>query len=189
MFRAITVLGAFLISVNDMQAAIGGADAGVYLLPLECSELLPDNGPFLNFFEAVGRGNIRKDRGLSQRIFKVLAMRERIAQSGMQSHESNPVDLLVRKSLCFFREKKDPLRMIPYDDPQFLDFLRVSMGDLEKKVEEMVFQKEFDKAQRKEYERRLTENQELEDKVRGQAEVDADRNFERLSKAARRKVK
>ncbi len=189
MYRAITALAAFLISAKGVHAAIGGADAGVYLLPLECSELLPDNGPFLNFFEAVGRGNIRKDKNLSQRIFKVLAMRERLEQSGGQSRESNPVDLLVRKSLCFFREKKDPLRMVPYDDPQFLDFLRVSMGDLEKKIEEMIFQKEFDKAQRKEYERKLTENQELEDKVRGQAEVDADRNFDRLSKAARRKVK
>lgn len=162
---------------------------GVFLLPLECSELLPDSGPYLQFFEAVARGSLKKDKAFSKRIFRILALREKMQSSAQQSRDQNPLDLLIRKTLCFYREKKEPLKMVPYDDPAFMAFLHGSLNDLETKVEETIFQREFDKQQRKEYERLLTQNQELEESVRGQAEVDADRNFDRLSSAARKKVR
>jgi hypothetical protein len=182
-------LAVILFSLPLLAVAAPGRDAGVFLLPLECSELLPDSGPYLQFFEAVGRGRLRNDKPLSKRIFEVLALREKMQKDASQSREQNPIDLLVRKTLCFYREKKEPLKMVPYDDPAFLGYLRSSLGDLEAKVREVISQREYDRQQRKEYERLLTENQELEDSVRTQAEVSADREFERLSNSARRKAK
>lgn len=188
MFRTVALTTLFALFAMPSRAAIIKENT-VFLLPLECSELLPDSGPYLKFMEAIARGNLRKDKNLSKRVFKILATREKMQQSIDESHETNPVDILIRKTLCFYREKKEPLKMVPYDDPQFLAFLHGSIGDLEKKVEESIFQREYDKHQRKEYERQLGENQDLEDTIRSQAEVDADRNFDRLSKAAKRKVR
>ncbi len=165
------------------------AENTVYLLPLECSELLPDNGPFIQFFGAVGRGSLRKDKALSKRIFTVLALRDKMQKTAAESREQNAIDLLIRKTLCFYREKNEPLKTIGFDDPSIVAYLKTSMGDLEKRVDATILQQEIDKAQRKEYERLLSENQEVEDSVKSQAEVAADREFDRLSKEARRKAR
>ena len=179
----------FLILLAPLAQAASGRENGVFLLPLECSELLPDSSPYLQFFEAVGRGRLRSDKPLAKRVFEILALRERMQKDASQSREQNPIDLLVRKTLCFYREKKEPLKMVPYDDPDFLAYVRSNLGDLEAKVRQVISQHEYDRQQRKEYERILTENQELEESVRTQAEVAADREFERLSSVARRKAK
>jgi hypothetical protein len=162
---------------------------GTFLLPLECSELLPDHSPFVRFLEAVARGGLKSDKRLSERLYKVLAMRERMNTANEQSREQNPVDILIRKTLCFYREKKEPLKTVTYDDALFLSFLRTSLADLESKLDETIFQREFDKQQRKEYERLLTANKEIEDSIRRQAELEADRSFERISNSAKRKVR
>lgn len=183
--RYACVLLLFSLSVS----AVSSRENGVFLLPLECSELLPDSAPYLQFFEAVARGELKKDKAFSKRVFRILALRDKLQASAHQSRDQNPIDLLIRKTLCFYREKKEPLKMVPYDDPAFLQFLRGSFSDLEQTVEATIFQREYDKQQRKEYERLLTQNQELEESVRSQAEVDADRNFEKLSNAAKKKVR
>lgn len=187
MFRSFWVI-AFVFSVSA-QAASPLRETGTFLLPLECSELLPDNTPFVHFFEAVARGGLKADKRLSERLYKVLALRERMNTANEQSREQNPVDILIRKTLCFYREKKEPLKTVTYEDAAFLSFLRGSLADLESKLEETIFQREFDKQQRKEYERLLTENKGIEDTIRRQAELEADRSFERISNSAKRKVR
>lgn len=178
-----------ILGLASICYALPNRDSGVYLLPLECSELLPDSTPFIQFFEAVARGRLRSDKAFSKRIFEIIALRERMQKNASQSREQNPVDILIRKTLCFYREKKEPLKMVPYDDAEFLAYLRGSFGDLESKVREIISQREFDRQQRKEYERLLTENQELENSIRNQAEVEADRQYEKLSTAAKRRAK
>jgi hypothetical protein len=149
---------------------------------------MPDNTPFRQFFLAVARGSLKKNKNLSKQIFRILALREKLQASEQQAPEQNLVDLLIRKTLCFYRESKDPLRSIAYDDPAFVQFLQSSLTVLESKVEQTILDSLKNRQQRKEYERLLNENQALEDSVKGQAEVDADRNFERLSQSARKKA-
>jgi hypothetical protein len=185
--RVSTIL--LLVATFQTIHAAPQRETGIYLLPLECSELLPDNSPFVHFLEAVARGCLSKEKSFAKRIFKVLATREKMTASAQQSREQNPIDVLIRKTLCFYRENKEPLKMVPYDDVAFLAFFRTSLDVLEKQIEETIFQREFDRQQRKEYERVLMQNRELEESVRGQAEVDADRNYERISTSAKRKVK
>ncbi len=184
---------AFFIPFFFLQCTLVGAaptaDNTVFLLPLECSELLPDNTPFVRFFESVARGRLRQDKTFAKRIFEVVALRDRIQNTGAQAREQNPIDLLIRKTLCFYREKKDPLRLVPYDDADFLAYLKPNLGDLEKKVAEVIAQREYDREQRLEYERMLTQNQALEDAVRAQAELAAEKEYERLAKKARMKAK
>jgi len=106
------------------------------MLPLNCAELLPDTSAFLNYFESVARGIVTKDRKFSRRLFRILSLREKLAEQGDRSREQNPVDNLIRKTLCFYREQKEPVRPISYDDAEFLKYLRSSITDLEAKVEE-----------------------------------------------------
>src|SRR4051812_4106201 len=75
-------------------------EAGVYLLPINCSELLPDDSPFVQFFEAVGRGNATANRSFSKRIFRLVSMREKAMRSADRIRDQNPVDRLIRKTLC-----------------------------------------------------------------------------------------
>lgn len=173
-----------------IHAAVAApARSPVYTLPLECSELMPDNSPFLGFLESVGRANLRKDSKLSKRIFRLMALRERVQTAESLAPDQNPIDLLVRKTLCFYREKKDPLKTITIDDADFLKYLAGSFGDLERKVDQTVLQLEEQKFQRRAYERMLQDNQSLEDSLRAKAELDADRDFERLSRAAKLKTR
>lgn len=157
-------------------------------LPMTCAELLPEAEPFRNFFEAVARGMVTSNTRLSKRMFFVLSMRQKLSASDKRSREDNPLDTLVRKTLCFFRENKEPLRAIPFDDAQFKKYIASSIDELEKKANEAVFQAEFDRLQRESYEKRLDRNRDLVERVRQEADRAAQHSFEQLTKKARRKV-
>lgn len=177
------------LACSRPSLASTGPQSGVYLLPMTCAELLPNMGPYLNFFEAVGRGNVGNDRAFSRRIFRILALRDKLVEEADRAKEQNPVDVLIRKTLCFYREQREPLKPVPYDDDAFVGFLRTSLKELEGHVDDAIFTWEFERAQRREFERQLERNQTAVDAVREQADVDADRAFEKLSSNAKRKVR
>src|SRR5687768_12693389 len=97
------------LSVSTLRAALP-PQGGVFMLPLSCSELLPDPGPFINFFEAVARGSVTHDKAFSKRMFKILALREKLSNMTDRTREQNPVDDLIKRTLCFYREQKEPLK-------------------------------------------------------------------------------
>jgi hypothetical protein len=78
---------------------------------------------------------------------------------------------------------------VPYDDPAFGRYLKTALGDLESQVERAVFEWEYEKLQRQDFERQLELNTNVVNRLREQADVDADRIFERVSREARRKVR
>jgi hypothetical protein len=164
-------------------------ESGAFMLPLNCSELLPDTAPFLNFFEAVGKGAVAKNRRLAKRIFKIMALRERLAEIPDRAREQNPIDTLIRKTLCFYREQKEPLSPVGYDDAAFVAFLKGSLPDLEEKIDKVIYQSEYDRQQRKEYERQLERNQGVVLNLRREADLEADQSFERITNRAKRKVR
>lgn len=177
------VLGTYALAIptnRDFQSAS---------LPLTCAELLPDTTPYLLFFEAVGRGQVATNRTFSKRIYRILSLRERMVDVVEKGRDQNPIDSLVRKTLCFYREQKEPLKPVPFDDTAFLSFLKVSMKDLETKVDEAVYEWELERQQRKEFERMALRNQKKVDSLVREADVEADRVFEKLSQRAKRKVK
>ncbi|MBY0370011.1 hypothetical protein K2X33_04945 [bacterium] len=180
---------AIWILMLSLTPSWGATRDSVYLLPLECSELMPDNAPFVGFFEGVGRANLRSDGALTKRVFRLIAIRERLQSAAALAPDQNPIDLLIRKTLCFFREKKEPLKTVSVDDAEFLTFLKESLPDLERKVDQTVLQIETEKQQRKVYEKMLQANQALEASLRAKAELDADRDFERLTKAAKQQAR
>lgn len=164
-------------------------DGGVYLMPISCAELLQDASPFLNFFEAVAKGTVGQDTKLSKRIFRILALREKLGDVTGRSREGNPIDTLIRRTLCFYREQKEPLKPIAFDDTEFLKFLRGSVQELELKVDDAIFEWEFERQQRQEYERRLKQNAGVVKAVQREADAEAERAYDRLSGAARKKVR
>ena len=141
------------------------------MLPLNCSELLPDIAPFTDFFEAVAKGTVKTEPRFSKRLFKILALRGKLFESGRRMKKENPVDILIRKTLCFYREQKEPLKPISYDNPHFIAFLRSASMDLENKVDEAIFQWEFERYQRDYYEAQLDKNSKIIRKLRHQDRV------------------
>jgi len=162
------------------------SESGVYSLPLNCSELLPDPGPFMNFFEGVARSSIIKEPRLAKRIFRLLAYRTKVSE--LRPKDQNPVEVLIRKTLCFYREQREPLKAVAIDDEKFLAYLRASLKELENKVEDAAFQVELERQQREAYEKKLQGNERLVERLSNQMENEVDREFERLAKAARRKI-
>ncbi len=169
--------------------ALGAHSEGyAVMLPLTCAELLPDMTPYIQFFDAVGRAEITKDRRFSKRIYRILALRENMLDLSDRGREQNPIDLLVRKTLCFYREQKDPIRPISYDDPEFTKFLKTSIKELETKVEKAVFDWELERQERKEFERRAKQNQKLVNALEREADIEAAQTFSRLSQRAKQKA-
>ena len=160
-----------------------------YLLPTTCAELMPDSQPYLGFMEAVALGGAQSDRNFSKRVLRILALRTKLNEVSERARESNPIDRLIEKALCFYREQKEPLRPVPYDDPTFIKYLKESMRELELKVEDAVYQTEVERVQRKHYELQLQKNRELVEDLRNEAETQADRSYQRLSSSAQQKVK
>ena len=158
------------------------------MLPLTCAELLPDYTPFNNFLAAVARSQVTKDRRFSKRVYRLLSLRERIADLGERGRESNPVDVLVKKTLCFFREQREPLKPVSNDDDEFMKFLRLGLKDLESKVDEAVYDWEFERQERREFERRAMKNQKIVDSIMREADVEADSTFDKLARRAKRKA-
>lgn len=179
---------AALLCARAADAARGQTRGTTFLLPQTCQELLPDPSQYIGYLESVANGLVTTDRAFSERILRLLALRNRVADTGDRARENNPVDTLIRKTLCFYREQKEPLRPVPYDDPQFLSFFRGAMKELEGKVEDGIFQAEYERAQRRAYEFQLQKNREVVERVREEAESRAEKTFERISTSARKKV-
>jgi hypothetical protein len=177
-----------LVLSLPLKAAIQ-PDSGVYMMPMNCSELLPDNAPFVNFFEAVALAAVEKDRAFAKRLLRVKALRERVSESVTRGKEQNPVDVIIRRSICFYREQKEPLKPVSFDDAGLMQFMKSSVKELEAKVEDAVFQTEFEKYQREEYERRVQRNFRALQSLEQEANREASFSYEKLSKAARKKVR
>lgn len=165
------------------------SDPGVYSLPMNCSELLPDPTPFTNYFEAVGRGVVTTNKKLSSRIFKVLAIREKVADAFDRQRDQHPIDVLIKKTLCYYREQKEPLKPVTFDDSNFISYLSLSMDELEKKVSEVVYQWEIDEAQKKQFEKIVEKNQQLIQRMKVQAEEQAEAEVKRIANKAKKQVK
>jgi hypothetical protein len=176
------------VAVNSSHSAVL-SDPGIYSLPMNCSELLPDPSPFLSFFDAVGRGLVASDKKLSSRIFKVIAVREKLGDLVDRQRDQHPIDVLVRKTLCFYREQKEPLKPVNYDDPQFVSYLSQAMPDLEKRVGEVVYQWELDQVQRKQFEKIVERNQHLIQAMKNEASQKADEQVKNLTQKAKKQVK
>lgn len=174
-----------VLFTSSLHGAI--SDPGVFRLPTNCRELLPDQTPFLQFFESVAKGQASKNPSFSKRLFKVLALREKLIEE-IGKADGNPIELLVRQTLCFYREQRDPLRPIPYDDTDFLKFLLSGIGELEKKAEAAVLQEEVLHSERMAYETQLEKTQGVIDRVWKEAEKEAGATYSRISRAARKKV-
>jgi hypothetical protein len=177
----------FLFSLGAFGAPT--KDSATYLLPFNCSELMPDNTPFVNFFESVGRGQILSNKTLSKQIFKVLALREKLNQKPDLFQGINPIDVLIRRTLCYYREQKDALQVVPYYEPKLLGFLGQSMKDLEKTVESTLLDLQLQVLNQEELGRRARQNDALVAAERGRAQQSANQIFDQIAKDAVRKVK
>lgn len=164
-------------------------EPGVYLMPMNCSELLPEPTPFTNYLEAVGRGLVASNRNLSARIFKVLAIREKTGDAFDRNRDQHPIDILIRKTVCFYRDTKEPLKPVTYDDSNFISYLAASMPELEKKVGEIVYQYELEEAQRKRFAKILEKNSHLIQSMKDEAEAKAESEIDKLTKKAKSQVK
>lgn len=179
----------FVVLFIFWVSTVFSAEHPVFLMPMNCGELVPDTGPFLNFFESVGRGIAPVNRMLAKRVFKVLGMREKVLSETGRQGDVNPIDPLIRKFLCYFREQKEPLRVVAYDDADFTQFVSKELSTLEKSVDAAVFQIAFEDQSRKEYERKLSTQRELVDSIRDEANREANRVFEKVLVHARSKVR
>lgn len=160
-----------------------------YLLPLNCSELLPDNSTFVSYFDSVGRGQVLADKALSQKVFRILALREKLNDSPHLFEGANPVDVVIRRTLCYYRQQKDALQPVPYYDPKLLSFLKENIGELEKKVEAVILECQYKLMSKELLETRAKKNQALVDSAKKQAEKTADNVFDKLHQQALRKAR
>lgn len=173
-------------------AALVGAptkDTATYLLPFNCSELLPDNSTFLSFFESVARGQVIANKALSKKIFRVLALREKLNQKQELFQGANPLDSLIARTLCYYREQKDALQIVPYYDPKLLEFLNQNIKDLEKKAEAVILDLQLQVLNKEELGRRARQNEALVAAERESAEQSANRLFDQIAQEAARKAK
>lgn len=161
-------------------------EATSFLLPLNCAELLPDTQPFLTFFGSVARSTVVTDSTLSKRMFRVLALREKIQESGRDSGIS---DVLIRRTLCFYRQQKEPLAQVSYQDPDFVKYLRTALPELEKKLEDVILNIEIAKAEESHFQDQIERNQRSVERLERDAIREADSTYKKLSKVARSKVR
>jgi len=178
-----------LVLLSPAQGASSDPDSAVYMMPLNCGELLPDPTPFVGFFDSVARGTASEDKLLSKRLLRLISLRDKVNEVADLSRQQNPVDTLIQKTVCYYRVQKEPLKAIPFDDPDFLLFIKTSLKDLETKVEDAVFNAQFEKFQKEEYARRVSANRGIIEALEKEAEKDAGRVFDRLSTNAKRKAR
>lgn len=170
------------LAVSLLFAAV---DRPVYLMPINCSELVPDSGPFMNFFDSVARGLAVSNRSLSRRLFRILSLRERVMNDTGRVGDVNPVDPLIRRFVCYYREQKNPTSIVSFDDTTFRQFVKKELDALEKQIDAAVNQVVIDEHTRKEYERKLKAQQNLVDSIKSEAEEEASLLFERAQTRAR----
>ncbi len=187
-FFGMTRLFWLLVAVTLISPVPARSADGVYLMPMNCTELLPDHSLFIGFMEAVAKGQVTADRALSKRLFRILALREKMVDAAAKYRDSNPVDLLIRKTECFYREQKEPLAQVPFNDSQFLAFLRSNLKELETKIDDAILDWQIEQEQRGKYEAQLQKNQSLVESLRKEADREAKVAFEKLSSNAKRKV-
>jgi len=188
--RRLFVLGLFfclVICVSGQASAF--KENATYLLPLNCSELLPDNTTFLSYFEAVGRGQVISDKALSRKIFRVLALREKLNSTPDLFQGTNPIDVLIRKTLCYYRQQKDALQVVTYYDPKMVSYLKENMKDLEAKVDSAIFNCQFQQETKEALEKRAKKNEALVQDYMKEAQKSANQSFEKITKEAARKAK
>jgi hypothetical protein len=178
--------GLFLSAQKSVGAT--APETGVLMLPMNCQELLPDPTPFLSFFEAIGRSNVSKDRQFAKRVYRIISLREKFGEAPDRAREQNPVDLLIRRTLCFYREQKAPTTPVAFDDPGLVTFLKNGIGELEKKVTASLFDVELERQQRRAYERKMRSNQGLVEKIQDEADLEAERTFQKLATTAKKRV-
>lgn len=167
---------------------IGRGSNAEFLLPLNCTELLPDQTQFLSYFESVGKGQVKNNKRLSQRIFKILALRERLQKDTQIYEGKNPVDHLIQKTLCFYRQQKEPLAPVPFDDPKVVSFINQNLKELEAKVEAVVLEVEYRKAKESLLRRKALKYQKLVEEEKQIANRKANELFKILSNKANRKA-
>lgn len=160
-----------------------------YLLPLNCSELLPQEASFLSYFESVGKGQVATNKKLSERIFRILALRDQLQESSSLIEDRNPIDELVRRTLCFYRQQKDALSPVPFDSPEMVSFIGQNIRELESKVEAVILEIEYRKASQDILKRKAQRHQRLVDKEKQIAARKARELFETLSRKAVNKAK
>ncbi len=158
-------------------------------MPMGCNELLQDTTPFIQFYETVAKGLMNSDKPTAKRLLKLLFLRQKLGDNTSLHKESNPVDAMLRTSICFYREQKEPLKQVLFDDAEFVKFLKSSLPELEKRVETAIYDWELEKAQKAEYERRIRLGQSSMEAFHNQIERDADNTYEKLSKNAKQKAK
>jgi hypothetical protein len=141
----------------------------------------------MNFLEGVARSSITKEPKFSRRIFRLLSYRTKVGE--LRPKDQNPVELLIRKTLCFYREQREPMKAVSIDDPKFLQYLHGALRELENKVEEAAFQVELERQQKAEYEKKLQGNEALVERVTNQMDREVEREFQKMAKAARYKIK
>ncbi len=185
----VTALFSLVLNTRPSFALVSDPDQAVFMMPMNCAELLPDSSNFIGFFGSVARGTANQDKMLSRKLLRILALRERINDIADLSRQPNPVDTLIQKTICFYRVQKEPLKPVPFDDEDFLHFLKTSLKELETKVEDAVFQVQFEKFQREEYARRVQQNRNILQALEREADKDAGRTFDRLSSGAKRKAR
>lgn len=159
------------------------------MMPLNCHELLADPSPYLNFFASVGKELAQKDKAASRKVFRLLALREKVETKLDRDREQNPVDTAIKKTICFYREQKEPLKAINAADKDFLAFLIPAIKELETKVESAVYTVEYDRQARLEADRRARKNLGAVQRLEDEASIEAERTFEKISNAAKLKVK
>ena len=135
-----------------------------------------------------GNSTYSRHGHFARRIFRVLSLREKTGEAAAKYRDVNPLDLLIRRTLCFYREQKEPIQQVAYNNPQFVTFLRANLKELETKIENAILDWQLERQQRTKYEAQLQKNQNLVDAIRKEAENDARISFERLSSSARKKV-
>lgn len=186
---SIYMLSVFFWVAVKGHAAISSKDSETYLLPLNCTELLPDNTPFVSYFELVGKGQVLSNKPFSRRVFKILALRDQLNSAAHLFEGSNPVDIMIRRTLCFYREQKDALQVVPYYDPKMVAFLSDGMKDLEKKVETVILDLQLQSLNKERLARRAKQNEALVQTEKKMAEKSAIQVFERINQQAAQKVK
>lgn len=164
------------------------SESPIYSMPRHCNELLPDILPFTQFLDSVARGLVATDKKLAKRLFTLIEMRNKLEASGEVDSLTNPVNILIRKTLCYYRGQRGATAVIAFDDTGLIKFLKENLKELEAKVEAEVLAEQTLKAQMAEYERRLKQNETVVEALKEQASNDASKRYSEISKKAKRRV-
>jgi hypothetical protein len=178
----------FILAHLFLGASLFGLTHPTYMMPINCAELIPDSGPFIHYLQAVAHGLVSSNQKLAKRILRLIALRQKLADETGRTGIANPIDPLLRAFICFYREQKEPLKAVMYDDAGFLGFLKSGLDELEKKADDAVLQVALEEQRRKEFERKTDAQRLVIERMSNEAEAEAADAYERLNSAAKRKA-